>query len=334
MLPTIIFLENHNDFYPKVFIKQLLPKLTVMGYKNFHVESDPSFSNTEIISSYKNHLTSCNYFLDLAFSALLEGVHTRHFNFSREKLKSMPFSKLSRLLMNYVSSQKYSEMAVGINGIIAYEHMLEVFSLLSQYKISLSGIDVNDFQEKTVMTEINLKHHYQNIKRIMSIRDLALFDNLRSISKKGGVVLLGVAHFKGVYELITKHGLQDKFIFCWPKGRREIVKLCYEDLSSNLSEGLFTKLNSAILDEKSDLTVNLATIIRKINQRKKMLDDKLKVSNLKLLFHFRKNQSLNIICPDVAMDLVKMKKSIAEISTTIEKVDSVISDLKNGFVLS
>ena len=332
-MPTIIFLENHNDVYPKIIIKRLLSRLSNMGYKDFYVESDPLFSADQIISAHKEHLESCNSFLDLACLTLSTGRLTGHLRFNKELLKSMSFLDLSNLLRSYVSSRRYSEMAIGINGIIAYTKMLDVFSLLRQHKISLSGIDINSSQDKIVMKEMDLKLHNKNIASLMSSRDLALFNNLRLISQKSGIALLGIAHFKGVYELITKYGLQDKFIFCWPKGNGDLVQLCYKDLQRNLSKEVFAELDSAILDEKLGVDVNVTTIMQKVSRRAEVLSNSLRVKNIKLLVNSRTNQTINATSPKLAIDLLEMEQAAEAISTEIEELDDLMYKLKQGFAI-
>ena len=210
-LPIVIIFERHWDTIPKLLLQDLLPNMVKQGYDTICLEAPQERFSTEIIQNLHSNI---EFDADIQQQAekCLERVKIT------SKLCDMSFLKLAELMRQYVSSQKYLEVAEKIKQLPAFRILKEVCDEAVKQHVSVKGIDINaaDFR---AMVAPSLLERRAGIDAREEERIQTLFANLlklRAEQEEGVVFVCGAFHAAGLLAKFKQQNMHNEVLYYFP----------------------------------------------------------------------------------------------------------------------
>jgi hypothetical protein len=253
-LPLVIIFERHWDEIPKLVLKDLLPNLVEQGYQTLCFETPKDLTTSEIIA---RHDSGLKYDMEIQRQAeqLLKQVNIT------KQLSEESFSSLAQLMKQYVSSQRYLDVAEKIKNLPASKILKEIFDQAGKLSLLLKGVDIVDLDEmfsydlSKRMTHINL----QEDRRIRTI-----FKNLLKLRKKqeGVIFICGALHASNLLAKFAEKGMQDDVLYYFPHSSKR-----YDHTTDDINEITMrneTLQNHTYLLSKHQIQPFVKTIVSEI----------------------------------------------------------------------
>lgn len=260
-LPIIILFERHWDCTPKSLLKEMLPDLSLRGYKSFCFEAPQNLTSTDIIHQHRSGV-ELDSTIEQQAEKLLKQVGITC------KLSNVSFSTLAQQLRLYVSSKKYVEVAEKIKQLPASQILKEIFDEAEKLAFDIKGIDL-DSDEFFAMLSNDISQRMPAIVRREDQRITTMVQNLlklRAEQEEGIIFACGALHTKGLIEEFNKRGLKDEVLFYFPHSSMRYDESVddIEDLI-NLSSGFLS--NHSHLLNPEDIQPFGTRILSEITQK-------------------------------------------------------------------
>ncbi len=205
-LPIIVFLESHIDCITPHHYENLVRHLITKGYNKFCLEAPSLLTIDEIKSYLSAEISDVEELLPKVVGLINSGYKTTNPNSTYtctvDGLLNLEFTSLIKILQMYVSSQKYSELALKLRSHIPNKVTLRMFNKLSA-KIDMVGIDT----ERT----FSVMDHAQYNKP----REDFMFNKLLELYNNGCNIIfkVGKLHGFGLYQRFLKEQCLDNIVF-------------------------------------------------------------------------------------------------------------------------
>lgn len=206
-LPTLILYERHWDPVPKEFLLEGVEELLQMGYDTLCVEAGESWSEESILRSCKQGLET------------QKRVHKESVECLKKAgalpggdLGEIPFDHLRLLIREWVSSQRYDEVAEMIKGLFSTKLAVKLFERVRNLSMNLYGIDLEGADYEKIRTG-NYRDRVRNIDRTTEKREARFMHHLLHLQAQGRSVicLMGVSHIEGMRNKIQVQEATHRF---------------------------------------------------------------------------------------------------------------------------
>lgn len=208
-LPIVVIFERHWDTAPKKVLECLLPRLRNEGFNVFCNETPHDVSEQKILSSAD---IACRIFQE-DHDAAVKWLNKR--GIDSKNLPERDWDKLSQLLMYYVSSKRYAEMAERIKQLPASLLLKDVIQNAQKNQFySLKGVDLGkDEYMKLTHQDLGPRVEEINLKETKRINNFVT--HLINIQNSGSglVFLCGATHSVNLINKMKELGKADNLVY-------------------------------------------------------------------------------------------------------------------------
>ena len=208
-LPIIIVFQRNFDPAPQSVIKNLLKPLSVQGYDTLCLETPQHMT----VNDMEGELQKTLAFVEKLNSDAVALLKQQNIAVNVE-LSSVNYSKLAELMMYFVSSRRFNEVAYNIKHLPAMRVQKEMLSTAKQQAMLVQGVNSGN-SSFDLLYENGLSAVVSDLDKNMHDNNNVKATNLVRLSKqrKGLILFSGCANAPDLIAALDKCGLRENVLY-------------------------------------------------------------------------------------------------------------------------
>ena len=244
-LPIVIIFERHWDKEPKKIVKSLITTLAEEGYDTLCFEAPQNLTEHEILSSHLEGLK-----LDSQINSQAQ-EYVKQAGFKNIKLCNLGFKKLAELMRQYVSSQRYLEVAEKVKVLPSSLLLKEILHNANRLSFSIKGVDIDAKDFESILSH-DLSNRMSIIEEKEDYRIATISENLFKLYKQGkGLVFSGGAlHAENLINKFKEQNIHNNVLYYFPHSDKNYDD-SIEDVKDCLSNDTLKNHTFCLLGESN-----------------------------------------------------------------------------------